>query len=662
MTVVAGWYSEERMVKELKFSPTRVKAVKAFCEKHHTKKRKLWRNDKYEENKKEYWVQVSEDGTFTLENEDVYEKEFHGEDAKDERRKARAGGANEALPPPESDSDSDSGSGSSESDSGDKKKNKRKRRSSSNARSTKKSKKNKRTPAGKKNKKTKKHKKNKSTPKKGKKDKSTPKKDKKDKSTPKKDKKDKSTPKKDKKDKSTPKKDKKKDKGSPKAEVDLEDLIRMMNQCFCVLSFFWCNHVFTALQDIRNVPTVLEQLLKTVGKLQKLKLRVEKVKTEEAKKHPGMVHVADLDATTQRLNELHDGIAEIKSHYEGHKTMKVAELKQQHREVEMRKGLSAPIQWSFVDLPGLPNHPWFKVSSFMRAFVHNDKLGLLLGGSVDFNVVEEYWERYYHVDPSHKVFSLHKEARKFTIPMALYADEGQTLKKQAINILAIQPVIGSGTRLYQQHRMDDSAMGANFAGSTYRTRFLLSCLMKAKYRKSPQTLDELLRAIVMDCNFLLEKGVGIQVNGQQQSLRVAVVAFKADWPMLARVGYLERHFGRVAFGKKKIGICHLCSAGKEGVAYHEWEGTAKWQRTLFKDSPFSRDDGPLALLHQSATKARLFMYDMFHTCHKGVFAEVAGSAIESGKQLATKQRFNVLLLVLYINVRMVIWSGSITSI
>ncbi|CAE7221698.1 unnamed protein product, partial [Symbiodinium necroappetens] len=485
-------------------------------------------NDKYEEQKKEYWVQVSEDGTFTLENEDVYEKEFHGEDAKEERRKARSGAVNEALPPPESASDSDSESGSSESASRDKKKGKkRKSRSSSYARSAKKSKKSKKD---KKTPKTNKRKKDKSTPKKGKNDKNTPKKAKKDKSTPTKSKKDKSTPKKSKKDK--------KDKGSPQAEVDLE--------------------------DIRNVPTVLDQLLKTVGKLQKLSPKVEKVKTEDAKKS-----VADLASTIQKLMELHDAIAEIKSHYNGHKTMKVAELKQKHQEVEMAKGLSAPIQWSFVDLPGIPNHPWFKVSSFMRAFVEQDKLGLLLGGSVDFNVVEEYWERYYHVDPSHKVFSLPKEARKFTIPMALYSDEGQTLKKQAINILAIQPVIGNGTRLYQQHRKDDSAMGANFAGSTYRTRFLLSCLMKAKYRKSPETLDELVRAVVMDCNFLFEEGVGIQLHGQQQSLRVAVVAFKADWPMLARIGYLERHFGRVAFGRKKLGICHLCNAGQEGVAYHE---------------------------------------------------------------------------------------------
>ena len=267
----------------------------------------------------------------------------------------------------------------------------------------------------------------------------------------------------------------------------------------------------------------------------------------------------------------------------------------------------------------------------MRAFVQKDKLGLLLGGSVDFNVVEEYWERYYHVDPSHEVFSLPKEARRFTIPMALYADEGQTLKKQAINILAIQPVIGLGTRLYQQHREDDSAMGANFAGSTYRTRFLLSCLMKAKYRKSPETLDELVRAIVMDCNYLFEEGLGIQINGQRQSLRVAIVAFKGDWPMLVRMGHLKRHFGRLAFGAKKVGICHLCNAGKAGIPYHEWDENARWQQTVFKDSPFTREDGPLALLHQSANKARLFMYDMFHTCHKGVFAELAGSAIEPGK-------------------------------
>ncbi|CAE7196549.1 unnamed protein product, partial [Symbiodinium microadriaticum] len=128
------------------------------------------------------------------------------------------------------------------------------------------------------------------------------------------------------------------------------------------------------------------------------------------------------------------------------------------------EGLAAPIPFSYVDLEGFPQHPWLRPSDFLRVFVKENKLGLLTGGN-SFDVLEEFWRRYSYVEPSHAVFKLlDAEQRRFTIPCMLYADEGQTLKKQSLMVVSIQPAIGAGIRAAEGYASSDS-MGNNFIGA-----------------------------------------------------------------------------------------------------------------------------------------------------------------------------------------------------
>ena len=309
----------------------------------------------------------------------------------------------------------------------------------------------------------------------------------------------------------------------------------------------------------------------------------------------------------------------------------------------VQQGLSAPIPISKVDLPGLPGHPYFKVSDYLRVFTEQDKLHLLMGGEEScFDKIATFWQRYHAVCPEHPIYKKSESCRRFQIPILLYADEGQTLKKQSIMVIAFQPASGAGTLSSQHHRSNEDGMGLNFAGSSYRTRFLLSCMLKNKYRKSAETFDDLIRVFVSEFNLMFEEGVGVSLASGNQKLGLTVIGVKGDWPILTRMGYLGRHFGRLAFGGDRPGICHLCMAGTEGIPYHEYDEHAKWIPTYLQSSPFSRDDGPLSQLHQSPAQERTLLYDIFHVCHKGVFAELSGSAIAPWmifrKHLLSKQK------------------------
>ena len=309
----------------------------------------------------------------------------------------------------------------------------------------------------------------------------------------------------------------------------------------------------------------------------------------------------------------------------------------------VQQGLSAPIPISKVDLPGLPGHPYFKVSDYLRVFTEQDKLHLLMGGEEScFDKIATFWQRYHAVCPEHPIYKKSESCRRFQIPILLYADEGQTLKKQSIMVIAFQPALGAGSLSSQHHRSNEDGMGLNFAGSSYRTRFLLSCMLKNKYRKSAETFDDLIRVFVSEFNLMFEEGVGVSLASGNQKLGLTVIGVKGDWPILTRMGYLGRHFGRLAFGGDRPGICHLCMAGTEGIPYHEYDEHAKWIPTYLQSSPFSRDDGPLSQLHQSPAQERTLLYDIFHVCHKGVFAELSGSAIAPWmifrKHLLSKQK------------------------
>ncbi|CAE7837994.1 unnamed protein product [Symbiodinium sp. CCMP2592] len=126
---------------------------------------------------------------------------------------------------------------------------------------------------------------------------------------------------------------------------------------------------------------------------------------------------------------------------------------------------------------------------------------------------------------------------------------------------------------------------------------------------------------------LWTNGVELILNNAKVTVFICLTAIKGDWPLLAKLGCLERFFGRKTKSSnqdKAKGICHLCLAGKSGFPFHDCMDTALWRTTFLQHSPFWQPS-PFACLpyHQPL----LYRFDVFHVCHKGVLAELAGSGL-----------------------------------
>ena len=284
-------------------------------------------------------------------------------------------------------------------------------------------------------------------------------------------------------------------------------------------------------------------------------------------------------------------------------------------------GLSCPMPMDQIEVDG-DLYPCFRVESYLRIFSLHNKLSLLLGHVNDFSLVEEYWTRYKAIDPNHPTFSYHGGREKFVIPCYIHCDEGRTLKKSSIMVCNLQPVLGSNP----DPDYDSSELHTNMKLATWATRLLLFVMLKQAYKKNDRPLYAAWESVAAELARLFEEGCTLVVRNVRITIYVCVVAAKGDWPLLAKIGRLARFFGRKSSAANAQGICHLCCAGRASYPYHDYTETATWRATYLQHEPYKpRFVPPFSVLPQHS--ALWYRYDIFHTCHKGIFAELAGSAI-----------------------------------
>ncbi|CAE7313426.1 unnamed protein product [Symbiodinium necroappetens] len=132
---------------------------------------------------------------------------------------------------------------------------------------------------------------------------------------------------------------------------------------------------------------------------------------------------------------------------------------------------------------------------------------------------------------------------------------------------------------------------------------------------------------------LFWNGVTLNLMGKKVTFYAALLGLKGDWPIQARIGNLSRHFARkgVFQVSAKSGFCHLCRAGEQGYDANDYGSSASWRATYLKCIPWD-SEGPLCRVPQSPAKEFIHKFDVFHTVHKGVFAELAGSALATQLQ------------------------------
>ena len=293
-------------------------------------------------------------------------------------------------------------------------------------------------------------------------------------------------------------------------------------------------------------------------------------------------------------------------------------------------GLAAPVPIHMKDVGAKFQHPILKVTDFLQAFATHRKLPLLWGSktySSRTEILPKFWRRFKAHDPQHPVFQIHAKQLAQVLPLQIHSDEGQTLKKTGVMVISWQSPLGFGTTM-----QDDSpeAMCLNFIGNSYSTRFLFTVCTKKSYRKKTAfVLDRIFEVLVDELHSLFHEGVLLTIGGEEMRFFIATIGMKGDWPIHARVGHLTRHFARKGVYKESAtsGFCHLCRAGETDYPAFDFSAGAAWRGSYLTSTPWAGEGGPLCKLPQSPKKEFMHKFDCFHTCHKGIFAELAGSAI-----------------------------------
>ena len=295
-----------------------------------------------------------------------------------------------------------------------------------------------------------------------------------------------------------------------------------------------------------------------------------------------------------------------------------------------REGLSCPVPIEKVNVGFDTMHPVLKLKQFLQVLASSGKLPLLWGSTspgTHASVLPKFWRRWRSHDASHQVFAHHRGRLSTVLPIQLHADEGQTLKKSGVMIVNWQSPLGFGISM-----QDDTpeAMSLNYVGNSYATRFLYTvCTKRAYGKKKSYVLKGIFENLADELVDLFYNGVSLKLENQsEQTFYVAFIGLKGDWPIQAKVGQLVRHFARKGVYKlsEKSGFCHLCRAGERGYDPNEYGEGAAWRSTYLKFPPWI-SEGPLCKVPHSAAKEFGHKFDVFHTLHKGCFAELAASSI-----------------------------------
>ncbi|CAE7728144.1 unnamed protein product, partial [Symbiodinium pilosum] len=129
-----------------------------------------------------------------------------------------------------------------------------------------------------------------------------------------------------------------------------------------------------------------------------------------------------------------------------------------------------------------------------------------------------------------------------------------------------------------------------------------------------------------DC---FHRPIKVDRDGTERSFFLCTLGMKGDWPALTKIGQLRRHHLRDTWSTNTgVGICHRCLGGQEGHSWHDvsYENMLAMRRDV--PVPWTSTPGIISNLPVSSKHvADFFKIDLFHTFHKGVFADAAANAI-----------------------------------
>ena len=251
-----------------------------------------------------------------------------------------------------------------------------------------------------------------------------------------------------------------------------------------------------------------------------------------------------------------------------------------------------------------------------------------------------FWDNLRSCMPDHQVFQSHGDRLETCVPYCLFLDEGTSLRKSAVLVISMQPVLGTSTAAKfsdglrgngKRKRSRDSSLDPaalkqlmaqsqahNGSGRTYSSRFLYSVLPKKVYHKNDR-MDRLLEKLADECTGLMSAGVRVGST----TFYPVCLGVKGDAPMLIRVGHLNRGFSHM--GKNK-GCCFECLAGTAGYHFEDVRWAPDWEGSMYSVRPYS-DPSPLLRIPAQTVPEKFFRRDPFHTFKQSIGCTFISSSI-----------------------------------
>ena len=286
------------------------------------------------------------------------------------------------------------------------------------------------------------------------------------------------------------------------------------------------------------------------------------------------------------------------------------------------------------------NMPYHKPSSFLKHLMKTEPwllLGGLQPGTDAQQLLKTFWDTYRCEHPTHEVYSRANDF-KFVIPLTLHGDGARTLKKQPLEVVSFQPVLGlntmeapltcscdSPTTCSGANLSDPCCLRLNMKNHSYLTHFLLFAFPSKRYKKLPGLLREMLETISKDLAAVCAEGILCEGN----CYKFAVLGMKGDMEYHAKTGLLTRSYKNVGH-RSEIYLCHECQAGGPMVPFEDFSTGAQWKTTLYVDAPWHTPPPFEHLGYEdwvSGKAASFFKRDPLHIFRLGIARNFIASSI-----------------------------------
>lgn len=227
--------------------------------------------------------------------------------------------------------------------------------------------------------------------------------------------------------------------------------------------------------------------------------------------------------------------------------------------------------------------------------------GKLLAGHTSSNIgnfkklLEEFWNAYAKVYPSHPVYMAHGNDLGSCIPIKIHSDEGTGLRRTAVQQYSWGPIFSESACSLDRY-------------------FFFSCMNAETYKSFNSgyvvgncVLDDLCSHLAACATEAFTDGILSTSLGKYY---LVFVGLEGDLPAQARIYRLRRNFGCQPNCMRP-----WCEANDSTVPYTDSRDCARWRGTVHASRPWDTE-GPMMRI-PGGNDERVLCKDLFHLCHLG---------------------------------------------